>query len=144
MSEASNPLRLFVDSNILISAILSATSTAAQVLKVIIEEHQLILCSYSLTEVSRVIERKFPSLVAKWDAFLTTLEFELSYTPSDLTTIRSPHIRDPKDLPILVSALLAQPDLLITGDQDFHSEEIADVIEVCTPAEFLLRFGSTH
>ena len=144
MSEASNPLRVFVDSNILISAILSATSTAAQVLKVIIEEHQLILCSYSLTEVSRVIEHKFPGLVAKWDAFLTTLEFELSYTPSDLRTIRSPHIRDPKDLPILVSAILAQPDLLITGDQDFHTEEIADVIEVCTPAEFLLRFRSTH
>jgi uncharacterized protein len=144
MNETSNPLRVFVDSNILISAILSGTSTAAQVLKIIIEEHQLILCSYSLTEVSRVIDRKFPRLMAKWDTFLTALEFELAYTPSDLTTIRTPHIRDPKDLPILVSAVIAQPDMLIAGDQDFHTPEIKDLVQVCTPAEFLLRFRSTH
>ena len=136
MSETNSPLRVFVDSNILISAILSPNSTSAQVLKTIIEEHQLILRSYSLTEVSTVIDHKFPRLITKWDTFLTTLEFELAYTPSDLTTIKAPPIRDPKDLPILVSALIAQPDVLITGDQDFYTPEIKDLVQVCTPQSF--------
>jgi putative PIN family toxin of toxin-antitoxin system len=134
-------LRVFVDSNIVISAILSQRSVAGKLLTFVIEEHQLILCSYSITEIARVLQRKFPNLVSKWDRFLTSLEFEVAYTPVDLSAVAVPPIRDPADLPILVSAMVAQPDILVTGDKDFHTPEIEEYFTVLTPADFLKRFG---
>ncbi|ADY55515.1 protein of unknown function DUF132 [Syntrophobotulus glycolicus DSM 8271] len=141
MSEKNNALRVFVDSNILISAVLSESSTASKLLTLLIGQHHLIICSYSITEISKVIERKFPKIIPKWDKFLTTLEFRIAYTPSDLSAIKVPHIRDPKDLPILVSAMVAQPDILVTGDFDFHTPEIQEHFAVMTPADFLRAFS---
>ena len=139
MSESG--LRVFIDSNILISAILSEQSVSSKLLALIIEEHRLIICSYSITEISKVLQRKFPNLMGKWDRFLTSLEFELAYTPSNLSTLSAPPIRDPADLPILISALIAQPDILVTGDYDFHTTQITEHFPVMTPGDFLRSFG---
>lgn len=133
-------LRIFVDSNIIISAILSEDSVSSKLLTWVIEEHHLIICSHTITEVSKVLQRKFPGLLAKWDRFLTTLEFELAYTPSDLSAVHAPYIRDKADLPILVSALVAQPDILVTGDYDFHTPEIQEYFAVMTPSDFVRSF----
>jgi len=139
--KSESELRIFVDSNILISAIISERSISSKLLTFVIESHQLIICSYSITEVSKVLQRKFPGLMAKWDRFLTSLEFELAYTPSDLTAVAAPPIRDPADLPILISAMVAQPDILVTGDYDFHTPEIQEYFTVLSPADFLRSFG---
>ncbi|EHQ89719.1 putative toxin-antitoxin system toxin component, PIN family [Desulfosporosinus youngiae] len=142
MNGKSNALRVFIDSNILVSAVLSNSSLSSKLLTLIIEEHHLIICSYSITEVSKVINRKFPKHISKWDKFLTTLEFEIAYTPSDLSTVSVPYIRDPKDIPILVSAMVSQPDILITGDMDFHTPEIQEFFTIMTPVDFLNAFSS--
>lgn len=123
--KSESELRIFVDSNILISAILSERSVSSKLLTFVIEEHQL---------------RKFPGLLAKWDRFLTSLEFELAYTPSDLSAVAVPPIRNPADLPILVSSMVVQPDILITGDFDFHTSEIQEYFTVLTPADFVRSF----
>jgi predicted nucleic acid-binding protein len=73
MSGKSNALRVFVDSNILVSAVLSEASIAGKLLTLLIEQHHLIICSYSITEISKVIERKFPKIIPKWDNFLPRL-----------------------------------------------------------------------
>ncbi len=142
MNGKSNALRVFIDSNILVSAVLSESSLSSKLLTLLIEEHHLIICSYSITEVSKVIDRKFPEHIAKWDKFLTSLEFEIAYTPTDLSTVKVPFIRDPADLPILVSAMVAQPDILITGDTDFHTPEIQEYFTIMTPGDFLNIFSS--
>ncbi|MFS0728366.1 putative toxin-antitoxin system toxin component, PIN family [Paenibacillus sp. 1P07SE] len=146
MNETNSSLRVFVDSNVLISAMQSENSISRKLLLLIAEEHQLILCSYSLTEVARVLAKRFPHKLSTWDQFLIRLEFELAYTPSDLNAFSAPPIRDDKDLPILVSALLAQPDLLVTGDRDFHTPEIKEQLVVLTPSDFMRAFGhgSSH
>lgn len=125
----------------MISAVLSETSISAKLLRYVIEEHELVICSYTLTEASKVIERKFPKRLSLWDKFLTSLEFELTYTPSGLSLVQAPPIRDKADLPILVSAIVAQPDFLVTGDYDFHTLEIQEYFNVLTPADFLKTFG---
>ena len=43
-------------------------------------------------------------------------------------------------MPILVSAILAQPDVLVTGDYDFHTPEIQEYFAVYTPGDFLRTF----
>ena len=141
MSEKNNVLRVFVDSNVLISAMYSESSVSRKLLMFLAEKHQLVICSYSLTEVTRVLEKRFPNKISDWDHFLTRLEFELAFTPSDPSSFPAPYIRDQKDLPILVSAIIAQPDILVTGDYDFHTPEIQEYFPVLTPAEFLRSFG---
>ena len=141
MNGKSNALRVFIDSNILVSAVLSNSSLSSKVLTLLIEEHHLIICSYSITEVTNVINCKFPKHIAKWDEFLTSLEFEIAYTPSDLSTVKVPFIRDPKDLPILVSAMVAQPDIIVTGDLDFYTPEIQEYFTIMTPGDFLNAFS---
>lgn len=72
MNETNRELRVFVDSNILISAVLSEKSMSGRLLRLLIEHYDLIICSYSLTEVSKMIQRKFPNHMAKWDKSLAT------------------------------------------------------------------------
>lgn len=141
MNETDNVFRVFVDSNILISAMQSATSASRKLLLLLAEEHQLIICSYSLYEVSRVLSKRFPNKLQEWDQFLARLEFELAYTPSDFSSFPVPNIRDDKDIPILVSAIIAQPDILVTGDHDFFTTEIQEYFAVYSPTDFLKIFG---
>lgn len=140
MSAKNEKLRIFVDSNILISAVLSHKSISSQLLEYILRCHQLVVCSYSITEVSRVMNREFPKSVNTWDRFLTSLDFELTYTPSDHRPYVIPNIRDEKDIPILVSLVIAEPDIFITGDKDFHTDEINEFLPVYTPSDFLREF----
>lgn len=144
MSEIETKLRVFVDSNVLISAVLSEKSPCRLLMREIINNHRLILCSYSLNEVSRVLKQKFPGKMTEWDYMLTSFDFELAYTPEELSTFDAPYIRDPADLPILVSALVAEPDILVTGDKDFFTPEIQEYFAVYTPADFLRNFGSPY
>lgn len=65
-------LRVFVDSNILISALLAATSVAGQVLTLVLNDHYLVPCDYCLAEVAQVIRRKFPTTMPKWEIFLAS------------------------------------------------------------------------
>lgn len=71
---------------------------------------------------------------------LTNSDFELTYTPEDFSIFDIPYIRDSDDLPILVSALIAEPDMLVTGDQDFFTAEIREYLVVYSPTDFLRNF----
>ncbi|PKM38820.1 MAG: putative toxin-antitoxin system toxin component, PIN family [Firmicutes bacterium HGW-Firmicutes-8] len=141
MKGKSKGFRVFIDSNVLISAIRSGKSASGKLLELLIEKHYLVLCSYNITEVSKVIAQRFPDRLVYWDSFLSCQEYELVYTPSDPTNFKAPYIRDEKDIPVLVSAVIAQPDILITGDLDFHTREIREYFAVYTPADFLKCFG---
>lgn len=140
MSGKNNAFRVFVDSNVLISAMRSHKSLSSKLLHFLITEHHLIVCSYSINEVSKVLSERFPETMSIWDRFLSSLEFELTYTPADPTSFSAPNIRDEKDIPILVSAIIAQPDILVTGDYDFHTPEIREHFAVYTPADFLRAY----
>jgi len=63
------------------------------------------------------------------------LSFELIYTPKRIEPSEYPSIRDRKDLPILVSAILSDIDIFITGDEDFHTVDI-DKPQIITLKDF--------
>lgn len=71
--------------------------------------------------------------------FLSKLSFELVYTPADINSASYPNIRDKEDLPIFVSALLSDVDILITGDKDFFELEI-NKPEIISPRDYLDRY----
>jgi uncharacterized protein len=117
-------MRIMTDTNILISAILFPNSIAKRVLEKILVEHQLVLCSYIIDEIHKVFESKFWDKIEIVEPFLLELSFELVYTPKRINPDEYPNIRDKNDLPILVSAILSDIDIFITGDKDFHAVDI--------------------
>ncbi len=134
-------LRVFVDTNVIISAILSQTSVSARFLHFVILEHELLICSYTLEEIQRVIERKFPNRISLWHTFLAALEYELIETPMGISDLNPLPIRDVHDVPILSSALLCEPNYLVTGDHDFFTEVIQSKFLVISPGDFLEKYS---
>ena len=118
-------MRFFVDSNIIISAVLFPQGKVASVFSYIIEKHDVIISSYSISECERVFDKKFPNNKEYLKQFFDSLDFELYETPNNIKQEKYPKIRDSKDLPILVSAILSDADILLTGDKDFSGINMA-------------------
>ncbi|HHX14015.1 MAG TPA: putative toxin-antitoxin system toxin component, PIN family [Clostridiales bacterium] len=108
-------MRILVDTNILISAILFPDGKPAKTLFKVSEKHEMVLCEQNLTELREVVKRKVPEFLPDAETLLLELSYEL--IPASKHTEKL--IRDPKDQPVLNAAILANVDLLITGDKDF-------------------------
>jgi hypothetical protein len=86
----------------------------------------------------------FPPITAKCadlDLFLTSLPFEYVYTPDILDKAKYPSLRDDDDLPVLASAIIADVDILLTGDKDFAGLELEHP-KILTPAQFIEQYQS--
>lgn len=95
------------------------------------------MCSYVIEEANVVITRKSPKYNAVLDSFLSKMSFEMAYTPAWQPTM--PEIRDEKDKPVLASAIVADIDLLITGDKDFYDVDI-ERPEILSPSDFWEKY----
>ena len=131
-------MRVMADSNILIAAMVFPKSLAASAFRLILCSHRLVLCSYVVDETIEVIRRKFPTLESAAEQFLSDLSYEYFYTPSMIEPGLF-QIRDPKDYPVLYSAVKSNADLLVTGDKDFSDVEVENLL-ILTPGEFIARF----
>jgi len=108
-------MRIMADTNILFSALLFPESRPAKALFHITKEHNLILCDYIISELRDVISRKRPDLLADIDVFLAKLPYELITAPQQPGKL----ISDPKDHQILNAAIIADVDIIISGDRHF-------------------------
>lgn len=133
-------MRVMIDTNVLISIFLFPSAKMQNLLDVICETHTIVLPSYVVDELKEVIKRKFPQKYDLLDKFIQELPFCLAYTPEKIDANKYPEIRDKKDLPILVTAILEDVDILITCDADFAAVEI-EKPEILTPSEFLEKYG---
>ena len=108
-------MKIMADTNILFSALLFPESRPAKALFYIVEYHNLVLCDYIVSEFRDVVSRKRPDLLADIDLFLAKLPFEMVIAPLLPCNL----ISDPKDHPILNAALIADVDIIISGDKHF-------------------------
>jgi len=129
-------MRIMCDTNVLISGVLFPKSVPGKVLHIVAEQERLVLATYIIEELYRVFLRKFPEKVEHLDRYLESGAFDLFVTPQNFQHIAMPPIRDTKDQPVLASAILADVDMLITGDKDFSTIEIDHPV-ILTPAAFL-------
>lgn len=130
-------MRIMLDTNILISMLIFGSMD--KVIDKIIENHKIVLCSYVIDELHEVIERKFPSKQETLEEFLIKLPFELIYTPKTIEKHGMFVIRDVDDEKVLYSAIMADVDILLTGDKDFSDIDI-ERPEILTPGEFLEKY----
>lgn len=131
-------MRVLIDTNILISAALSANGVPyrAYVKAASYPNHGLI-CEQNVDEMKRIFNKKFPKRLAALDKFLSSalLTLELVPIPTD-ENLSEAHIRDAKDRPILRAAIEADADVLLTGDKDFLESGLKNP-RIITPAQFL-------
>lgn len=131
-------MRVMLDTNVLLSALLFPGERMNRMMQCIFEEHRLVLSSFVIDELAYVVERKFPGKEKTVDALLTRMGYDLVYTPKEMEPGLF-EIRDEKDYPVLYTAFIEDVDILITGDKDFSEVEI-DRPEIMTPSEFIARY----
>ncbi|HHX36930.1 MAG TPA: putative toxin-antitoxin system toxin component, PIN family [Clostridiaceae bacterium] len=108
-------MRILVDTNILISAILFPYTKVAQTLLYVTEHHDVVLCDRNIYELREVLNRKRPDKLPDAEVFLAELSYELIPAVYHAEKL----IRDVKDQPILNAAIIANVDIILTGDKDF-------------------------
>ncbi len=131
-------MRIMIDTNVLISALLFPSEKMNELIKVITVNHTMILSSFVIDELYKVIERKFPTKIQVMEDLFSRMSYELVYTPK---TIKNQliEIRDKSDYPVIHTAIVEGVDILITGDKDFQGLEI-ERPEILTPNEFLEKY----
>lgn len=131
-------MRVLIDTNVLISAALSANSVPFQAYaKAAASPNHGLICEQNVDEMKRIFNKKFPNRLAALDKFLSIalLTLELVPIPTD-ENISETQIRDVNDRPILRAAIHAKADVLLTGDKDFLESGLENPM-IMTPSEFL-------
>ena len=131
-------MRVMLDTNVLISALLFPGSKINAMMNCIFTQHQLVLSSYVVDELKRVVKRKFPQKENAINKLLMLMSFEYVYTPNDIEGGLF-DIRDEKDYPVLYTAIIEDVDVLITGDKDFSDIDI-ERPEIMTPTDIIEKY----
>jgi len=108
-------LKVLIDTNILISALFYPFGKPAKALFHAVDNHELILTDYNISELRRIAKEKFQDRQADIDLFLAELSYELIPAPEAPQKL----ISDPKDAPIINAAIIAGVDIIISGDNHF-------------------------
>lgn len=108
-------MKVFLDSNVLVSAF-ATRGLSADVLRLVLTEHDLVSADVVLSEVERVLTMKLgmpTSEVAEVISFLR--QYPVQPRPEKPAAMP---ISDPDDAWVLASAVAAGAEVLITGDAD--------------------------
>ena len=113
-------MRILVDTNILFPALLFPHSKPARVLLYAVDNHEIVLCDRNLAELRDILKRKAPNYLPDAEVLIAELPYELIPAVDHAEKL----IRDAKDQPILNAAIVADVDVILTGDKDFLSLEM--------------------
>lgn len=131
-------MRVLIDTNVLISAALSASGVPYQAyVKAASYPNHGLICEQNVDEMKRIFNKKFPKRLSALDKFLSMalLTLELVPIPTDEKMSES-QVRDIDDRPILRAAIEAKADVLLTGDKDFQESGLKNPM-IMTPSGFL-------
>lgn len=126
-------MKVVLDSNVLVSAF-TTRGLCADVMRLVLAEHELLTLSPIVREVTRVLTRKLrvPS---------GTVEEIAGFLNGYVTTAPArprAHIklRDPDDAIILEAAIAVGADVLVTGDRDFLDAQAVPGLLIVDPRGF--------
>jgi uncharacterized protein len=126
-------LRVFLDTNVLVSAF-TTRGICADIVAVVVVEHQLVLGETVLEELARVLSKKMrvpEAAVSEANAFLRREAVVVSDALDPGVSLR-----DPDDVPVLGEALGGLAEVLVTGDRDLLEMSDHPPIEVLSPRGF--------
>ena len=131
-------MRIFIDTNVLISAALFPNGVAANAFeRAVSTPNDPIVSDYVIDELRRVFARKFPKKLPALDTFLAAISscIEIVVTPN-LEMEEESRVREPKDRPVYRAAEFAKSDILLTGDKDLLESGVEHT-KILTASDFL-------
>jgi putative PIN family toxin of toxin-antitoxin system len=131
--------RVVIDTNVLLSGLLSSTSTPAQAVERAVREDQVLASKETLRELAaKLLSPKFDRYVARGRrmALLDRLAPNLVVVEI-VQRIRA--CRDPKDDPFLEVAVNGSANLIVTGDRDLLALHPFRGIDILSPTAYLER-----
>jgi predicted nucleic acid-binding protein len=138
--------KVFLDSNVIRSGLVSERGAPRLVLDILslgLPVLRGVTGRYNLTEIERNIARKLPAARSVLNECLPRMNLEIVFLPfsDEMEPFRG--IVDDKDLPVLVSAVIAKADYFLTGDKRLmsHLKKASGLSFLgCQPSDFLNRF----
>jgi uncharacterized protein len=131
-------LRVFLDTNVLISAF-TARGLCADLVEIVLKNHHLQTGEIVLSEFDRVLTTKLKVPRSFTDQ---TIEFLRRFYVEPLPENTSEtFVRDEDDRWVLESAIRARADVLVTGDRDLL--DISDQVmapKIITPRQFIEKY----
>jgi putative PIN family toxin of toxin-antitoxin system len=126
-------LKVFLDTNVLVSAFISH-GLSAEIFRLIIKENNLIIGNVVLEELQRILIDKFNMPDKQVNTILQFLNaFEICKYSDEKSPIK---LRDKDDEKILSLAIKSKSDVLVTGDKDLLDVRENVSIKILTPREF--------
>ena len=129
-------MRVFLDTNVLISA-LTTRGLAADVFRLVLAEHELLTGEVNVTELRRVLRQKMRvprSRVQEAEQLLR--EHTIIPRPK---TIQAIALRDEDDKWVLASAVAGKAGVLVTGDKDLLDLGDSAPLPILSPRTFWER-----
>jgi uncharacterized protein len=125
-------MRVMCDTNVLVRAVLTPQGAAAELLDRLVQGHLLVTSAYQLTELLDVLRRpRIRALHRRDERGIRRAigrVYKLSAVvllPADLPAVV---LDDPKDDPIVMTAVTGMAEVLCTRDKHLHH---ADVVNFC-------------
>jgi len=152
VSAPTGPIRVFVDSNVLIEGLFAPWSDARAILILArVGVFRLVLSPYVEAEVERALLNRLARnpeegsrLIDDYALTLQLLAPERTgrITRDEFDAHRS-LIRHSNDVPVLVTAMNARPDWLVTSNTEHFTPDVAarTGLRIVTPHELLTRCG---
>lgn len=127
-------MRVFLDTNVLVAAF-GTRGLCADVLRLVLAEHELLVSATLIEELTRALTRKVrlpEQVVREIVAFLDASASFVGGTPEPPPVV----VRDPDDAVILGDALAGAADVLVTGDQDLLVLDRVGALRILDPRGF--------
>ena len=136
-------VRVFLDSNVILSGLLSERGAPRIILDLLSLRLPFLIGAtgrYNLTEIERNLKNKMPALLPLYKTYLPRVKLKVIPLP------RPEDLRDfsgqiaEKDMPVLFSAMRSRADFLVTGDKQHFGKVKGDdkyPFHVLTPSEFV-------
>jgi predicted nucleic acid-binding protein len=142
------PVKVFLDSNVILSGLLSETGAPRVILDLLSLELPglaAVTGRYNIIEIERNIRKKAPKALPVYQEYFPKLRIDIVPVPSPADVIKYGGMVVDKDAPVLVSAVKCGADVLVTGDKK-HFAKVkrsgALSLRIVSPSEFLETLAS--
>jgi predicted nucleic acid-binding protein len=136
-------VKVFLDSNVILSGLISDKGAPRIILDILSLGLPFITGvtgRYNLIEIERNLKKKVPDVLPTYRYYLPKMNLTIVPLPSAEEVRRYAGRISEKDVPVIVSAIKAKADFLVTGDKkDFEKIKARDDYScvIVNPAEFL-------
>jgi predicted nucleic acid-binding protein len=141
---AARPAKVFLDSNVILSAFISELGPSRLLLDVLslgLPQISGYTGTYNLLEIERVLQRKLPEALSVYRIYFPKFRLTIAPLPSPENVAKASRWIVPHDAPVLAAALAVETDYLITGNRkDFETPALLAArlpLEIYSPGVFV-------